>query len=200
MYHFSPSEFSLRQLRQGDFRGCLSQAAGGEPTVASAPVTLVYSAIFWRSAWKYRARGYRYCFWDNGTIIANLLAASAAARLPGRIIAGFVDAQVDRLVGIDGRQEASFCLAAIGQPDGSPAEPSTPEVPLLSEHEPLSFADQIDYPGNQRRPCCGAADHRGGGGGLARAIDLGPASSPSRCGTLWRGRSPKAHNQPAWEK
>ena len=146
VYHFSPSEFSLRQLRQGDFRGCLSQAAGGEPTVASAPVTLVYSAIFWRSAWKYRARGYRYCFWDNGTIIANLLAASAAARLPGRIIAGFVDAQVDRLVGIDGRQEASFCLAAIGQPDGSPAEPSTPEVPLLSEHEPLSFADQIDYP------------------------------------------------------
>ena len=146
VYHFSPADFSLRQLRRGDYRSHLSRAAGEEATIASAPVTLVYSAIFWRSAWKYRARGYRYCFWDNGTIVANLLATASASGLPARIIAGFVDEQVDRLVGIDGHQEASFCLAAIGRPDNSPAEPVISEVTPLSDQQPLSFADQIDYP------------------------------------------------------
>ena len=145
VYHFSPADFSLRQLRRGDYRSNLFQAAAGEDAIASAPVTLVYSSIFWRSAWKYRARGYRYCFWDNGTIAANLMATASAAGLPVRIIAGFVDEGVDRLVGIDGRQEATFCLAAIGANGTFAAEAILSDVPVLSQHQPLSFPDQIEY-------------------------------------------------------
>ena len=146
VYHFSPADFSLRQLRRGDYRGHLSRAAGGEGDVASTLATLVYSAIFWRSAWKYRARGYRYCFWDNGTIIANLLATASASGLPARIVAGFVDEQVDELVGIDGRQEATFCLATIGADGTPPAGREALDLPALSEHQPLTFRDQTDYP------------------------------------------------------
>ena len=114
VYHFSPADFALRCLRQGDYRGALAQAAAGDPTVASAPGSLVFSAIFWRSAWKYRARSYRYCFWDNGTIVANLLAAATAVGLPARVLMGFVDAQINHLLGLDGHREASTCLVPLG--------------------------------------------------------------------------------------
>ena len=89
--------------------------------MATAPWTLVFSAIFWRSAWKYRVRSYRYCFWDNGTIVANLLAAATAARLPARVVMGFVDAQVNHLLGLDGHREASTCLVPIGPPTDLPS-------------------------------------------------------------------------------
>jgi len=116
VYHFSPADFALRCLRQGDYRSALARAAAGDPTVASAAGTLVFSAIFWRSAWKYRSRSYRYCFWDNGTIVANLLAAATAAGLPARVLMGFVDAQANHLLGLDGHREASTCLVSLGQP------------------------------------------------------------------------------------
>lgn len=55
VYHFSPMDFALRRLREGDYRHVLSQAAGDDAAVATGPVTLVFSAIFWRSAWKLEA-------------------------------------------------------------------------------------------------------------------------------------------------
>src|SRR5215468_4408123 len=146
VYHFSPADFALRCLRQGDYRGTLARAAAGDPTVAAAPGTLVFSAVFWRSAWKYRVRSYRYCFWDNGTIVANLLAAATAAGLPARVLLGFVDAQVNHLLGLDGHREASICLAPLGQPIDLLSLAETGQVPSLSAEIELSSRGEIDYP------------------------------------------------------
>ena len=144
-YHFSPLDFALRCLRQGDYRGVLARAAG-DPTLAATSGTLVFSAIFWRSAWKYRVRSYRYCFWDNGTIVANLLAAAAAAGLPARVLMGFVDAQVNHLLGLDGHREASICLAPFGQPAALLSQVDTAQVPPLSVEVEVSSRGEIDYP------------------------------------------------------
>jgi SagB-type dehydrogenase family enzyme len=146
VYHFSPADFALRGLRQGDYRPILAQAAAGDPTVATAPCTLVFSAIFWRSAWKYRVRSYRYCFWDNGTIVANLLAASSALALPARVVMGFVDAQANHLLGLDGHREASTCLVSIGPPvDLPPLEHPGQVLPLVAETVPPTRVE-VDYP------------------------------------------------------
>ena len=114
VYHFSAADFSLGQLRKGDFRGELARAAGDDPEVATSPASLVFTANFWRSAWKYRARGYRYCFWDCGTILSNMLAVSGSQGLQPRISLGFVDAQVDRILGIDPVDEAGLCIVTLG--------------------------------------------------------------------------------------
>ena len=45
VYHFSPADFALRCLRQGDYRGALARAAS-DPTVAATPGTLVFSETF----------------------------------------------------------------------------------------------------------------------------------------------------------
>src|SRR5579864_469391 len=76
VYHFAPAEFGLRKLRTGDYRGVLIKAAGSETAVAHAPLTIVCTCTYWRNAWKYQARTYRHFGWDNGTLLANLLAVA----------------------------------------------------------------------------------------------------------------------------
>src|SRR5206468_7859743 len=91
VYHFGVAEFGLRQLRSGDFREVLTNATGREASVAHASLTMVCTGTFWRNAWKYQARTYRHFGWDNGTILANLLAVSTSLGFPSEVVVGFVD-------------------------------------------------------------------------------------------------------------
>ena len=134
VYHFAPAEFSLRRLREGDYRSLLLHATANHRDIATAPATLICTAIFWRSAWKYRERGYRYCFWDTGTILANLLAVSSALGLPARVVAGFLDSQVDHLLGIESQREAAICLVPLGIGSGSPPGRDTLDLSSLPDH------------------------------------------------------------------
>src|SRR5437870_3272637 len=79
VYHFNPLHFSLVKLREGDYRASLDDA--GISDSSSAPVTLAFTSLAWRNAWKYEARSYRHWFWDSGVIVANLLATSNSAGL-----------------------------------------------------------------------------------------------------------------------
>ncbi len=145
IYHFAAAEFGLRRLRAGDYRRVLLEATGGEPVIAHAPLTIICTCTYWRNAWKYQARTYRHFGWDNGTLLANLLAVATALGLPARVVCGFVDANVNRLLDIDPQHEAAFSLVALGHiaalPPQSPAESS----PLCLETIPLSRFE-VDYP------------------------------------------------------
>ena len=145
VYHFGPHDFALRRLRAGDYRALVVEATGGEPAVAAAPAIVVSASTFWRNAWKYQARAYRHCFWDEGTILANALAVAAADRVPARVVLGFVDHTIDHLLGLDGEREAALSLLAAGHdPDARPA-PAPPAPPLVLATEPLS-AREVGYP------------------------------------------------------
>jgi SagB-type dehydrogenase family enzyme len=145
VYQFSPQDFAVRKLRAGDFRSVLVQASGEEPSIAKAPCVIACASTFWRNAWKYQSRAYRHCFWDTGTIIANLLAASAAREVPAKIVTGFVDAAVSRLVGLGAEREAPIALVALGNAAHSAKEAMTPVEPLRTETVPLSKTE-VDYP------------------------------------------------------
>ena len=143
VYHFAPADNALTRLRAGDFRGNLA-AAAADDSLALVPAIVVSTAVFWRSAWKYRTRGYRYCFWDNGTVLSNLLATAQSLGQPARILGGFIDIEVDRILGVDSEQEASTCLVALGEAEAVlPSEPRE-----LSPIDPgdLGFNDPIPYP------------------------------------------------------
>lgn len=145
-YHFSPLDFALCQLRKGDYRGELSSAAGDDSGIAASPVTLIFSPIFWRSAWKYRARSYRYCFWDGGTIAANMLATASASGLPARVVMGFVDDKVNRLLGLQGEREASICLFPIGHEEAQEPLIKPSSVTPLSVDEVTVTNMELEYP------------------------------------------------------
>src|SRR6266567_7202216 len=145
VYHFNPADVSLRLLRQGDFRGNLAQGTEMEPAVARAPTTIICTGIYWRNAWKYQARTYRHFGWDSGTLLANMLAVSAASGLPAKIVLGFVDAEMNHLLDLDTRYEVSLCLVPIGRTSES-SLPAPKEVPALGlETIPLS-QHEVEYP------------------------------------------------------
>ena len=145
VYHFNPADVSLRVLRKGNFRGNLAQATAMEPAVAHAPATIICTGTYWRNAWKYQARTYRHFGWDNGTLLANMLAVSAASGLPTEIVLGFVDTEVNRLLDLDTRHEVSLCLVPIGRISES-SLPAPREAPALGlETIPLS-QHEVEYP------------------------------------------------------
>jgi SagB-type dehydrogenase family enzyme len=145
IYHFNAGDFSLRRLREGDYRSALTHATGCEGAISSAPVLLAYSAITWRSTWKYRDRAYRYHFWDNGMILANALAISAAHRLPTKLVMGYIEDEVNELIAIDGERELALSLLAVGHTNEEAPALASERVPSLSlDVIPLSHG-QIDY-------------------------------------------------------
>jgi SagB-type dehydrogenase family enzyme len=144
VYHFGPHNFALHRLRAGDHRGVLVGATAGEPSVAHAPLILACASTYWRNAWKYQARAYRHCFWDSGTILANLLAVAAADEVPARVVCGFVDETVSALLGLDPLREGPLALVALGH-DTATVAPRSAVAAINLETLPLS-AREVDYP------------------------------------------------------
>src|ERR1700716_1623774 len=122
VYHFAPAEFGLRKLRAGDYRKLLVEATADEPAIALAPLTMVCTGTYWRNAWKYQERTYRHFGWDNGTLLANLLALATALGLPAKVVCGFVDATVNGLLDVDSQREVAFSLVPLGHASGLPAQ------------------------------------------------------------------------------
>src|SRR5262249_20780059 len=91
---------------------------------------------------KYGARAYRYCFWDTGTILANLLAVANADALDTQIVTAFKDQPVEELLGVDGDREGIACLVAVGE-----TRADSGESPVLSaidlESIPLSAKEVV---------------------------------------------------------
>ena len=146
VYHFGPHDFSLRCLREGDYRHVLIRASGDEHAVQNAPATLICTSTYWRNAWKYQARTYRHCFWDAGTLLANFLAAATALKVPTRVVTGFVDAEVNQLLDLDTQREVALVLLPLGSDSPSVATGDAPVVsPLHLSTVPLS-PHEVDYP------------------------------------------------------
>jgi SagB-type dehydrogenase family enzyme len=145
VYHFGPHDFALRRLREGDYRGVLVEASGGEPSVAQAPAIIVTTSVYWRNSWKYQARAYRHAYWDSGTVLANLLAVAAARRVPVKVVSAFVDAPVNRLLDLDDQREVALQLVPLGHSSGSLAPPPPEVAPLEMEVAPYSRRE-VDYP------------------------------------------------------
>jgi SagB-type dehydrogenase family enzyme len=73
--------------------------------------SLLITGIFFRSAWKYRARAFRYVLLDAGHLIENLVLVARAHGYGFSVHYDFDDIALERLLGIDPKREA--CLAVI---------------------------------------------------------------------------------------
>ena len=144
VYHFGPHDFGLVQLRKGDYRRSLVEASGEDQAVAEAPVTVVLADTHWRNAWKYGARAYRHAFWDSGTLLSNMLAATSGAGVPARVVTSFVDEDVHQLLGLEAEKESVIGMVALGRVPGQVVGATPPIEPLNLSTEPLS-PKMIEY-------------------------------------------------------
>jgi SagB-type dehydrogenase family enzyme len=111
-------------------------------------LTFFLTAIFFRSAWKYRDRSYRYHLLDTGHLVENLVQALKILRLPYELCYGFDDESVNQLLGLDETKEV--CLAAVHvlgydiMPESKLGE--IPELPGEMKRASQVAAKEMDYP------------------------------------------------------
>ncbi len=140
LYHFAIQNHSLDPLRKGDVSGAVHREG--------SRITFFLTAIFFRSAWKYRARAYRYHLLDTGHVAENLILALKALRVSFNVTYDFNDEEVNRFLGLDDEKEVA--LAIIDVPGGNGISEKYKEpVPPLSE--PMRQASRVsaketDYP------------------------------------------------------
>ena len=144
VYQYGAQDNALRRVREGDYRGALVAATAEDPEVASAPVSVVYTSVFWRNAWKYQSRAYRHAYWDCGTVLANTLSVASSRGLPTQVVTGFADNAVNRVLDVDGVREAAVAIVPVGS-GGTPVAPTPSPERVNLETLPYS-PKEIDYP------------------------------------------------------
>jgi len=114
LYHVDVRAQALEEVRSGSVAGDLMIAGLGQEFLRSAPVVLVLTGLFQRTRSKYHQRHYRYVCWEGGHIAQNVYLAAEAAGLGACMVGAFFDGTVNRLLRVDGRQEAALGLIAVG--------------------------------------------------------------------------------------
>jgi SagB-type dehydrogenase family enzyme len=116
IYHYAVENHELEQLRAGDFRAEIAQAAMDQGMAAQANVVFVWTGVFGRSKWKYKQRAYRYVYLDAGHIAGNLALAAVALGLGSCQIAALYDEEANELLGVDGIEESTIYMTTVGRP------------------------------------------------------------------------------------
>jgi len=110
LYHYGIRDRVLHPLRQEKVL-CPILDATDFPDKTNAAASLLITGIFFRSAWKYRARAYRYVLLDAGHVLENLILSLRCLSIPFSVHNRFHDRDVNSILGINGRQEA--CIAVV---------------------------------------------------------------------------------------
>ena len=116
IYHYNVKEAQLILLKEGHFGTEICQAGLGQEMLEEAACVFVWTAMVQRSKWKYRERAYRYIYMDAGHIGQTLYLAATALNLGCCTVGAFFDEEVDRVMGVDGKNEISVYLGAVGRP------------------------------------------------------------------------------------
>ncbi|MDY6964821.1 MAG: SagB/ThcOx family dehydrogenase [Halobacteriota archaeon] len=116
VYHYSIKEHLLEELRLGDLKTDITLAALGQKMCRESAVVFVWTAIFYRSKWKYKQRAYRYIYLDCGHIAENLALASCSLGLGSCQIGALFDDEVNRILNVDGTEESVIYMSVVGHP------------------------------------------------------------------------------------
>lgn len=115
VYHFDPLDRCLELLVADPPR--LADALV-DPVHARAPALFALTGVFWRSRFKYGQRGYRFALLEAGHAMQNALLAAAALELTALPIGGYYDSALDEFLGVNGVDESTVYLLAIGGTGG----------------------------------------------------------------------------------
>ena len=123
LHHYDVGTHALELIRAGDLRPHLHEHCLAQPFLLTAGATILISAVFPRSTFKYGERGYRYVLLEAGHLAQNLYLAATALGLGAVSVGGFIDDALNELAGLDGLCEAVIYLVSIGRRLESHADP-----------------------------------------------------------------------------
>jgi len=116
LYRFLPFGHKLCLLRQvDDLPEQVQAACYGQPSVRDAAAVFVWAAIPYRTEWKYGAIAHRMIAMEAGHLCQNLYLAAESIHAGACAILGYSQPHMDALIGVDGRNEFTIYMAAVGK-------------------------------------------------------------------------------------
>jgi SagB-type dehydrogenase family enzyme len=116
IYHYNIEKHQLEELKKGDFRIQITEAALSQYMCYHSAVVFIWTAIFDRSKCKYGQRAYRYIYLDAGHIAGNLALSATSLQMGSCQIAALYDDEVNNLINVDGTKESTIYLSVVGFP------------------------------------------------------------------------------------
>lgn len=116
VYRFLPFEHALVLIRKDPdlatktYDSCYRQAA-----TARAAVVFVWTAVPYRTEWRYGPLSYRMIAMEAGHVCQNLYLAAESIGAGACAMLGYNQVKMDNLIGVDGEEEFTIYLATVGK-------------------------------------------------------------------------------------
>lgn len=110
IYKYKPQVNELVKIAEGDFRMELSKYSAQPSAIQTAPVTLVFSAVYNRTSVKYGSRAERYVHIETGHASQNVCLQVISLGLSTVTIGAFQDEQVKRTMNMQENEEPLYIM------------------------------------------------------------------------------------------
>ncbi|MHC4972941.1 MAG: SagB/ThcOx family dehydrogenase [Planctomycetota bacterium] len=117
IYNYQAPTHDLVLLWEDDPFSELKSACGDAQPFDDTGLCLIFTGLFWRSAWRYQERGYRRVLLDTGHVLGNLLAYAPDVSAQAHLHLGFVDPVVNSLFFFDDSIEGTLACVPITDGD-----------------------------------------------------------------------------------
>ena len=153
IYHYAVAKHALEQLKLGSYSQMLGGSTYQDTIFSRASATVILTIMFGRTHFKYGERGYRFALLETGHIAQNILLTATSLGLGAVAVGGFVDDEINETLDIDGVDEASIYMVAVGRPSPSSKDRGVMEAQSMVDtllemlwKDQISFDNPVDIP------------------------------------------------------
>ena len=117
IYRYLPGDHQLVLVREdAQVSANLQAACYGTPAVGAAAAVFIWSAVPYRTEWKYTYLAHRMIAMEAGHVCENLYLAAQACGTGCCAVLSYDQPHVDALLGVDGNEEFALYVACVGKP------------------------------------------------------------------------------------
>lgn len=116
LYQYAPLDHAILPVQGlGDLAERLAAACLGQSMLETCAVSFLWTAVPYRTTWRYGQRGYRYLHLDAGHVCQSLYLAAGAIGAGCCAIAAFDDEEMASMLQLDPAKEFVIYLATVGK-------------------------------------------------------------------------------------
>ena len=150
LYNYQVKDHTLIHFWANDVWQNMQVACFMHPALKIANFTIITTAVFFRSAWRYQDRAYRRIFLDTGHLLGNIELAGAMNGFRPYFIGSFVDRAINELLYLNHEEEGAVtvipCIDLEAYPDTSvPYFPTALPSRINSEYPALPDGQLLNY-------------------------------------------------------
>lgn len=116
LYRYLALEHKLVKINtHSNFKEDLLDACYDQKFVINSAVTFIWTAVPYRTEWRYNVASARIILMDVGHVCENLYLASESINAGTCAVGAYEQNKIDKLIGVDGEDEFTIYLAPVGK-------------------------------------------------------------------------------------